>query len=312
MDPLVSIVVPVYNAQNFVTQTIESLLAQTYKHIEIIAIDDGSTDESYARLQPFQSRIKIIQQKNIGQAATLNKGWSMSSGEIIGYLSADDRIKPKCIEILVSKLVLMPEVGAVYPDYDLIDPEGKVLKKITAEEFDYNEVINNLVCPPGPGLLFRKKYFEKFGGWNSEYRQMPDFEYWLRIGQECKFTRIEQNLAEFRLHEESQTHSAPSQEKANEPIKIMFEFFNGLAPSANFNKLKSKSLASSYLLSAKLNLRAERWGVGIDQLLKSMSFDVTVLLRWRSVKMILSGMFGRLYYSFRLSAKSGVADQIDK
>lgn len=294
--PLVSIVVPVYNAEVYVAETIESLLAQSYKNLEIIAIDDGSNDKSYEILQKYAGKIKFETQKNCGQSETLRRGWSLSQGEIIGYLSADDTLHVDCILSLVEELVSKNEMGAVYPDYNLMDANSKIIRRVFAPNFDYLKVVKNLECPPGPGLLFRKKYFDEFGGWNPNLRQTPDFEYWLRIGQVCQFMRHPNCLANFRIHNESQSFAHASEQKAEEPVLVMSNYFKNVSPSHPAFDLKAKSLASAHLLTARLHLRSARWEMGFTHIIQSFLYDYITPFEYRSLRIITSGLFGRAYY----------------
>ena len=99
--PLVSIVTPTYNQAEYLAETIESVLAQDYPNIEYIVLDDGSTDSTPEVLNRYSGRVRWERHDNMGQARTLNKGWAMSRGEFIGYLSSDDLLLPDAISKLV-------------------------------------------------------------------------------------------------------------------------------------------------------------------------------------------------------------------
>ena len=169
--PRVTIVTPAYNQADYLSETIDSVLAQDYPNIEYIVIDDGSTDNTREVLEQYEGRIRWESQANIGQAATLNKGWEMGSGEIFGYLSSDDLLKPHAISESVSFMLKNPEAILVYPDYDLIDATGKFIRRINTLDFDYGNMVLNLVCYPGPGALFWKRFFYIAGGWNAGLQQ---------------------------------------------------------------------------------------------------------------------------------------------
>ncbi len=103
--PLVSVVVPTYNAEQFVTETIESILAQSYPNIEIICVDDGSTDGTYGVLESFGDRVRIIRQQNAGPSAARNAGIKAAAGRFIGLLDADDLWEPEHVAHAVSALI---------------------------------------------------------------------------------------------------------------------------------------------------------------------------------------------------------------
>ena len=103
LDLMVSIVIPVYNAEKYLRECIESALNQSYKDIEIIAIDDGSEDNSLKILESFNHKIKIISKKNGGTATALNKGIKEMTGEWFKWLSADDVLYPNAVEELIKE-----------------------------------------------------------------------------------------------------------------------------------------------------------------------------------------------------------------
>ena len=104
-NPLVSIVIPCYNQGHYLRQAIDSALSQDYPGIELIVLDDGSTDGTQALLASYPDRFYRESHANMGQAGTLNKGWRMSKGEILSYLSADDFLLPGAVRRSVEALV---------------------------------------------------------------------------------------------------------------------------------------------------------------------------------------------------------------
>ena len=102
--PKVSIVIPAYNHGNYLKSAIESVLNQTYQNIELIVIDDGSSDNTIEVLKNTKGNFKWFSQQNLGQSLTLTKGWKLARGEILGYLSADDILLSNAVEISISAL----------------------------------------------------------------------------------------------------------------------------------------------------------------------------------------------------------------
>ncbi len=193
--PLVSIVTPTYNQADYLAETIRSVLAQDYPHIEYLVLDDGSTDETPAVLHQFDGQIQWERHDNMGQSNTLNKGWQRSRGKYLGYLSSDDRLLPNAISMLVDAIEARPDVSVVYCDFDLIDKSGRLVKKLVAPDFDRTQLVEELNCQPAVGALFRRTVFEQSGGWNPELRKIPDFEFWLRAARFGPFLRVSQTLS---------------------------------------------------------------------------------------------------------------------
>ena len=166
--PSVSIVVPAYQAAGTIGEALASLAAQTYGNLEILVVDDGSSDSTLkiARDAATQSngRIRVLRQQNAGQAAALNAGWQRALGAYLGYLGADDVLYADAVAKLVQFLEAHSEFIGVYPDYDLIDGHSKVVRRIHAPDYDARDLVECFICQPGPGALFRREAFERTGG----------------------------------------------------------------------------------------------------------------------------------------------------
>ncbi|MHB1702463.1 MAG: glycosyltransferase, partial [Acidobacteriaceae bacterium] len=193
--PLVSIVIPAYNHGHYLEEAIQSVLSQDYQHIELIVINDGSSDNTAEILERYRGSFYVETQPNAGQARTLNKGWTMSRGEILAYLSADDFLLPRAVSTAVDYLHTHPDVVLTYSDFYLVDPSSAVIRGVQTPDYNYKDMVTRLICPPGPGAFFRRSAFLAAGLWDVSLRQMPDFEYWLRLGQYGNFARIPEELA---------------------------------------------------------------------------------------------------------------------
>ena len=123
----VSMVVPAYNHARFLEQAVESVLAQTYPAVELIVLDDGSTDGTREVLAKYGD-IRWETQTNMGQAATLNKGWGMASGDLLGYLSADDYLHPEAVKSAVECLERHADAVLAYPDFVQVNDRSRPLR----------------------------------------------------------------------------------------------------------------------------------------------------------------------------------------
>ncbi len=139
-DDLVSIIVPVYNSERFLRESIMSLLNQTYSNLEIIVIDDGSSDNSSEILKSFSDQIKTISQSNMGLDSALNKGLNNMNGKWFKWFSPDDVLYPDTIQILVDVAKQLPDNTIIYSNWDLIDENSKKLRSFT--ESNYNDLDN--------------------------------------------------------------------------------------------------------------------------------------------------------------------------
>lgn len=292
--PLVTIVTPTYNQADYLRDTIESVLAQTYPNVEYIVIDDGSTDGTKEILDAYRNKCTIIQQVNRGQSSALNRAWSSAKGVILGYISSDDWLKPDCIMRAVEVMLKDATVVGVYCDFDLIDNDGKYIRTVATEDFDRNRLLVDLICQPGPGAFFYKSAFEKVGGWKPSLRQVPDFDFWVRISGEGDMKRIPLPLADFRIHEKSSSFRPVSRERSEEIINVVESYVELYLDEG----LKSHALSNAHAFCARSHFQSLRFACGVRSMYLSFKKNpkgYTRLSRWR---FIVSGMIRRFWYLF--------------
>jgi glycosyltransferase involved in cell wall biosynthesis len=290
--PLVSIVIPAYNLSRYLAEAIESVLNQDYPNIELMVLDDGSTDDTQRVLEKYYGRFYWESQQNMGQAYTLNKGWRMSKGEILAYLSADDVLLPSAVSTSVNCFLNNPEAVLTYCDFNLIDPDSSLIRRARTPEFDYREMLAKLICPPGPGAFFRRAAFESAGPWDSSLKQLIDYEFWLRLGLQGRFLRIPEVLADYRAHEASQTFAA-HEIRAEEPVLIIERFFETHSLPRDLIDLRSQALSNAFLMSFQLHLRAGKYRLGYANLCRAFSLYSRNLFTVRAARLMLNALFNR-------------------
>jgi glycosyltransferase involved in cell wall biosynthesis len=302
-EPPVSIVIPAYNHAQYVDEAIRSVLAQDYPHVEVIVLDDGSRDGTREVLRRYENRFYWETHENMGQAATLTKGWSIAHGEILGYLSADDRLEPSAVSESVAVLKTRPEAAATYCDFNLIDPHSRVIRRLRAPDFSYARMLATVTCPPGPGALFRRAAYERAGPWDATLRQMPDYDFWLRLGLEGPLVRIPKVLAGFRVHQASQTYGRVSPERAAEPVLIVARLFRRMSLPPELAELRDESVANAELVSAQLHLRAGRFADAWRSVRRAASLWPAAVWSSRSARLLLNAALNRLGHRVLWSAK---------
>ena len=196
MPFLVSIIIPAYNAGDFIQDTIESALRQTYYPIEIVVIDDGSQDDTINIALNYKEKVKVICQKNYGPAAARNKGIQESQGDFIAFLDADDIWTQDKIQSQVNILENNLDIGLLCSD--MIDFEGSKIdqlshfkkNKLNQEYFQHKLLVKdafrkifyrNFVSTPT--VLMRKALVNKIGFFPEEFRYAEDYLYWLRAAR---------------------------------------------------------------------------------------------------------------------------------
>lgn len=293
-SPIISIVVPSYNHARYLSAAVESVLAQDYGKVELIVIDDGSTDGSREVLERFGKRFHWEVQANRGQAATLNKGWTMSRGDILAYLSADDVLLPSAVSRSVAVLERNPDVVLTYCDFNLIDPDSNVIRRVRAPDFEYRDMVIRMICHPGPGAFFRRRAFEQAGPWHTGYRQHADLEFWLRLGLHGRFQRIPEVLAAFRVHPGSQSFSSVPVLRPEEPVKMIEEYFaNPLVPDS-LRAERKQALGAAYLEKARLHFRISEYRKALAAARTAIGLHPRQLLSLRTARIAFNALFNRL------------------
>lgn len=297
--PLVSIVTPAHNQAGYLAAAMSSVLTQDYPALEYIVIDDGSDDETWAvaQIQARQdpSRVRLIQQKNAGQAATLNRGWSVARGEILAYLSSDDCLCPGAVSAMVAALQASRDVAVAYCDFWLIDANGQRLRQVKTAEFDAKALHVDLVCQPGPGAFFRRNLFDVTGGWDPRRRQVPDFEFWMRAAGYGKFMRVPCCLAEYRIHENSASFRVMPPERADEIVDVVQRFWTG-----QFDSRDAKlSMARALSIAAKNHAQSGRPLLALRRLTGAFLKRPGLVLEPAIWRQLLVGFVRRSYYGLR-------------
>jgi glycosyltransferase involved in cell wall biosynthesis len=277
-NSLVSIITPVFNQAEFVSQAIESVLAQDYPHIEYIVIDDGSTDRTSEVIARYAGKIIIDHHPNRGQVRTLNKGWTMCRGQFLGYLSGDDVLLPHAVSRAVALLEAEPDAVVTYPDCDLIDPFSRVIRHSVSRVTDYEELVVDQECYIGPGAFFRRSAYEKAGGWDERLRVAPDREFWMRLGLFGRIVMIPEVLALYRMHPQSISffHSAP--EDAQEYLSVMEKYFGIRDLPASIISRKNEAFCRANIVGARIHLRGGRFFDAVRSIMIARSFYNTPLI----------------------------------
>ena len=302
--PLVSLVIPAYNHADYLSEAVRSVLAQDYPLLELIVIDDGSTDNTTEVLSELGAGFYWESQNNMGQSRTLTRGWSLAKGDILGYLSADDVLEPGAVRTSVAVLMAMPDVVATYSDFNLIDPQSRRVRRVTLPEYSYDHMLAQVSCPIGPGAFFLRSAYLQSGPWNPNYRQMPDYDFWLRLGLHGRFVHLPLVLAGFRVHEGSQTYSMTSPERAAEPVLIVAGVLNESAARNLDSGLKERALASANLVSAQLHLRAGRFSSAFLCIRQAFRYSVKTVLTWRTLRMLSNAAINRTAHRLLWKARS--------
>ncbi len=204
--PRISIIVPCYNASEFVERTIRSIIDQGYPNFECIVMDGGSTDGTLDILKKYESKINWKSERDKGQSDAINKGLRLATGDIIAYLNADDVYEKDCFRKVTDFFEKNPDIMWVHGRCKIInsgDVEiGKLItwfKSFCQRRYSYNRLLI-LDFIPQPAVFWRRQLVNKIGIFDTSEHLGMEYDYWLRAGAKYRPGFIDENLASFRIH----------------------------------------------------------------------------------------------------------------
>lgn len=203
MNDLISIVIPVYNGTNYMRQSIDSVLRQTYSPVEVLVVDDGSTDRTAEIAQSYGDAIVFIQKENGGVATALNTGIERAGGDYVAWLSHDDVFLPNKLERQMEFLRSNPQFQASYTDYDIINADGMITQTIKTPWYPRREALRRLfgqMYINGSTMLIERRCFDIAGYFNPNYRYAQDADMWIRLLQHFDIGRLAEPLTQYRMH----------------------------------------------------------------------------------------------------------------
>ena len=203
----VAVIIPCFNSSKFIEKTIESALTQDYKDLEIVAIDDGSTDETRKILESYLPKVRILSHpnnSNLGQAASLNLGIRESKSDLIAFLDSDDIWYPKKIEEQVKIFQRYSYVGLVYTNGYVIDENDKILYKLLPDDFQEENIPGKILLKcyirTPSTVMVKREELKKIGLFKPYLRNGQDHDMWIRMSEVTKFYYIPNILAAYRKH----------------------------------------------------------------------------------------------------------------
>ena len=246
--PRVSILIPTYNRAHFLPETIASALAQTFADIEVIVVDDGSTDDTAHVVQTItDARVKYIYQTNRGVSGALNAAWRAARGEYLSFLGSDDIFLPAQIETLLPVLENDARVGLVYARAQAMDAQGKPLPQILGAPPKFRErALASLLygdCVCGIACLVRRSLMEQVQGYDETLIANEDWDIWIRMAELAQFAFRDEILARYRMHPTSLTgaRSKNYHRVVSDRVRLIENYYS--RPNLPAEALQVKSLA---------------------------------------------------------------------
>lgn len=211
--PLVSIITPSLNQGFYIEETILSVLNQSYKNIEYIVVDGGSSDETLGILKKYKDKLSCISEPDQGQSDAINKGFRMANGEILAWINSDDFYEMHAIETVVKIFIEHPELSIVYGDcnyiYEIKNERKSIIFK--AQNFNLDKLIQKGCYIAQPSTFFKRSILNEVGLLNLDLKFAMDYDLWIRIGKKGTALYIPQVLSNFRFSDTSKSGSQKEQ-----------------------------------------------------------------------------------------------------
>jgi len=312
--PLVTILMPAYNAGPYIYKAIESILSQTFVNFEFLIINDGSRDDSLSVIHSFSDpRIKIIDQQNKGLIDCLNEGLKIATGKFIARMDADDICFPERLQVQLDFLTKHPDYVIVGSEAEVIDKDGNYLYDLGPIGYSHEEIsagVNNK-CPfIHPSVMFRKDAVIAVGGYPKNALTFEDHLLWkelLTVGKACN---LRQKLLLFRFNPESVTIDEKWRGRTFLEIRRR-SIINGSVSDADAQTLKSiiaKQNFSSYKQASYYAMVGKKYlWTNINKPLARENFAKAISLYPKNMALYLFWLFSflpsawvtRLYATFK-------------
>lgn len=226
MKPYISVIMPVYNVENYVSTAVQSILDQTFENFELIVIDDASTDKTFDIINRFKDQriIKLQNKANIGIANTLNKGLKLAQGEFIARMDGDDVSKPDRFNKQLNFMKSNPELIISGTHMDLINNNG-VFTKLQKKKIGLEEIKIALffghTALAHPSIIIRKQLLDSFYlRYDSAFRYAEDFDLYCRSIQYAPIDNLEESLIQYRIHDGSVSRKFQFQQQIDAKIAL--------------------------------------------------------------------------------------------
>ena len=272
----VSVVIPAYNAERTLGAAVESVLAQTYRDFEVVVVDDGSRDGTYATAAGYGSPVRCIRTPNGGVSAARNRGLEEAGSELVAFLDADDLWRPMKLERQVELFDREPSVGIVTSSSLRLDEGGVEIRELhparpypdaCAALLLRSQVLGNLSSP-----LLSRDLAISAGGFDTRFSQCADWDFFLRLSRRTEFGVLEDPLVLYRASAGNMSSDIGLLER--DTFGVLDKFFAGDVP-ARYARLKRRAYSNHWMILSGSYLHAGQHRAAVRCVVNGLRADPT-------------------------------------
>ncbi|MEP0917140.1 glycosyltransferase [Leptolyngbya sp. DQ-M1] len=289
--PEISVIIPAFNSEKTVQETIRSVLNQTFTDFEVIVVDDGSKDSTLNVVSSVTDpRVKVFSYKNAGVSTSRNRGFAQATGEYVSFLDADDLWTPDKLEAQYKALQKNPQAAVAYSWVDYIDQNGKFFcagNHVTASGNIYEKLLLHNLLENGSNPLIRRQAFADTGGFDPALSSVADWDMWLRLSAHYEFVAVPSPQVLYRVTAGSMSSNFLKLEA--EGLHLIEAAFNQAPISLQHLKKRSLSALYRYLTFNSLGSTPSRQnGLCAARFLWSaIANDFSIVLEWKRMLIAL-------------------------
>ena len=271
----VSAIIPTYNSARYLAEAVESALKQTLEEIEVVVVDDGSTDETESLMRGYDLRVRYVRQPNSGVALARNRGIKESRGRYVAFLDADDVWVPHKLERQLAALEKNRGCRACYTAFtvstsDLL-PIGINRSKRRGSALEDLLLIGNIVGTPST-VLCERSLFEEVSGFDESLSQCADWEMWIRLAMQTDFVYLDDPLALYRQHDSNMSRSVALLER--DSLRALEKGFEMPGLAASLRARRRAALARNYMVLAGTYFHGRQYKDFARCAARSLSLDI--------------------------------------
>jgi glycosyltransferase involved in cell wall biosynthesis len=277
---LVSVVIPCYNQAHFLSEAIESVLCQGYTNVEVVVVDDGSTDNASEVASRYErAGVRLIRQENRGRSAARNRGLDEAQGKYVVFLDSDDRLLPEALEVGVKDLEAHPACALVFGRTSVVGTDGS-----SPMTDYYGELLRgNYIGTPG-AVMFRRSVFDSVGGFDTTLHAAEDYELYLRVASEFPIHKHGELVLDYREHEANT--SRDSAKMLRDTLKVLHSQQKRVMGGKGYEEAYKHGISlwrrlygNALLKDVLVHVRKREWKQGLWDMLVLIRHDPKVFLR---------------------------------